>query len=87
MTKQELIKKTVDTLNILPEEKVKQIFDFTEFLQKQYEEHILQKGIHKLMDDSITYKFLEEEEDLYTVNDLKEIDKKLIQLFNISSEL
>ncbi len=64
MTKQELIKKTVDTLNILPEEKVKQIG-----------EHILQKGIHKLMDDSLTYKFLEEEEDLYTFNDLSRIKR------------
>lgn len=72
MTKHELIKKTVDTLNILPEDKIKQILDFVEFLQKQDEERILQQGIHKLMGDSITYKFLEEEEDVYTVNDLKE---------------
>lgn len=72
MTKHELIKKTVDTLAILPEDKIKQILDFVEFLQKQNEERVLQQGIHKLMDGSKTYKFLEEEEDLYTVDDLKE---------------
>lgn len=52
MTKHELIKKTVDTLTILPEEKIKQILDFVEFLQKQNEERVLQQGIHKLMGSS-----------------------------------
>ncbi len=52
MTKHELIKKTVDTLTILPEEKIKQILDFVDFLQKQNEERVLQHGIHKLMGSS-----------------------------------
>lgn len=36
------------------------------------ENQVITEGIQKLVTDSKAFKFLEEEEDLYSVNDLKE---------------
>jgi hypothetical protein len=72
MTKEGLIKKTLTALSKLPQEKVNEIADFTDYISKKYEEEILQKGIQKLVSDSKTFSYLESEETIYTVNDLKE---------------
>ena len=71
MTKQAIIEKTVKTLNILPAEKAEEVADFADFILKKHEEYILQKGIYKLAEDSETFNFLNEEEVLYSVNDVK----------------
>jgi hypothetical protein len=72
MTKESLIKKTLSTLSKLPQEKVNEIADFTDYISKKYEEEILQKGIQRLVSESKTFAYLESEENIYTVNDLKE---------------
>ncbi|MEQ6120170.1 hypothetical protein [Reichenbachiella sp. MALMAid0571] len=72
MTREVLIKKTIDNLAKLPDQKLKEVSDFAEFLLNRIENQLLTEGIQKLVSDSKTYKFLEREEDLYTVNDLKE---------------
>ncbi|MBI3814550.1 MAG: hypothetical protein HY279_08830 [Nitrospinae bacterium] len=72
MTKEILINKTVDYLKNLPDEKVAEVADFTEYLYQKYEEYIFNRGIRKLASESKSFEFLKEEEDLYTVNDLKE---------------
>ena len=73
MEKEKIIQRTIQRLRLLPENKIKEIDDFVEFLiQKHYEETSIQKGIEKITEESKSFKFLDEEEDLYTVNDLKE---------------
>ncbi|MBW6478876.1 MAG: hypothetical protein K0B37_05555 [Bacteroidales bacterium] len=72
MTKETLIKETLKTLSKLPDMKVKEVSDFAFFLLKKYDEEILQSGIENLVSKSQTYSFLKDEEDLYTVEDLKE---------------
>ncbi len=72
MTKEVLINRTVDYLKNLPDEKVAEVADFTEYLYQKYEEYILNRGIRKLVSESKSFEFLKEEEDLYTLNDLKE---------------
>jgi hypothetical protein len=72
MTKHILIDRALKSLNQLPEDKIKSVADFADFLLKRYEDEILSKGISKLVSDSKVYEFLENEEDLYSVNDLKE---------------
>ncbi len=47
-----------------------EVYDFVESLYRRYEEYILQKGIHELESSSKSYKFLEDEKDIYTVNDI-----------------
>jgi hypothetical protein len=71
MTKEALIKRTIHTLSGLPADKIREISDFAELLSQKYEEEILSEGIQKLVSESKSFKFLEEEEDLYSVKDLK----------------
>jgi len=72
MAKDILIKKTINTLSRLPQDKVQEVSDFADFILKKYDEDTLQKGLVKLMEDSKVFEFLKEEEDLYSLEDLKE---------------
>ena len=72
MTRDTLIKRTLNTLSKLPQNKVREVSDFADFILKKYDEGILQKGIEKLVGDSKAYDFLKDEEDLYLLEDLKE---------------
>ena len=72
MTKQALIKKTIVALEQLPQDKVSEVADYTDFILKKYDEQILQRGLEKLVSNSESFDFLKQEEDLYTDKDLKE---------------
>ena len=72
MSRETLIKKTFNTLSKLPQDKLKEVSDFADYILKRYDEEILQKGIEKLVSDSKAYSFLENEDELYFVEDLKE---------------
>ncbi len=72
MTKELLIDKTVDYLKNLPDNKVEEVADFTEYLFQKNEEYILNKGIQKLISNSRSFDFLKDDDDLYTLDDLKE---------------
>jgi hypothetical protein len=71
MTRETLIKHTIDNLAKLPDQKLKEVSDFAEFLLKRIENRIVTEGIQKLVTDSKTLKFLNDEEDLYSIEDLK----------------
>lgn len=73
MTRQAIIERTIKAMNELPEDKVEEISDFAEFVSKRYEEHSLTHSIQKLTADSQTFDFLNNEEDLYSVTDLREV--------------
>ncbi|MBV6643751.1 MAG: hypothetical protein KI791_23730 [Cyclobacteriaceae bacterium] len=72
MTKEALIDRTIKIISQLPQEKIKEVNDFADFILKKYDEEVLQKGIEKLVNDSKTFDFLIGEEDFYSVEDLKE---------------
>jgi len=57
---------------MLPDYKIRELNDFADFLLSRIDEKITVKGIQKLATDSKTFEFLKDEEDLYTINDLKE---------------
>lgn len=75
MTRDILIKKTLDNLTRLPDQKLREVSDFAEFLINKIEDKLLTEGIQKLPSDSKSFKFLEAEEDLYSKADLKEVYK------------
>lgn len=75
LTREKLIKTTIDRLLKLPDHKLKEVSDFTEFLLNKIEEKDLIVGIQKLTADSKSFKFLKNEEDLYSTTDLKEVYK------------
>ena len=72
MTKETLIKKTLQSLSKLPKEKVREVSDFADYILKKYDEEVLQKGIEIIVSKSDYYDLLKSEDDLYTVEDLKE---------------
>ncbi|NDC32012.1 MAG: hypothetical protein EBZ58_14010 [Bacteroidetes bacterium] len=72
MTKETLIRDTINSMNKLPLEKVKEINDFAEFLLAKIDENLLTEGIHHLVSNSGSFNFLQEEPDLYTDLDLIE---------------
>jgi len=72
MNRDTLIKQTLKNLSKLPQDKVREISDFADFIVKKHEEGTLQKGIEKLVGHSKSFDFLNEEEDLYSLDDLKE---------------
>ena len=72
MTRETLIKRTVENLSKLPDQRLKEVSDFAEFLLNRIENRLMTEGIQQLTADSKVFKFLEMEEDLYSVSDLKE---------------
>jgi hypothetical protein len=73
MTKQTIIERTIHAINQLPLNKAEEIVDFVDFIIKRYEEQLLTEGIQQLASEGQTFDFLNQEEDLYTVSDLKEV--------------
>lgn len=72
MTKQAIIEHTIEVINQLPEDKAAEIADFADLLIKQQDELHLNKDIQQLA-SSKSFDFLNDEEDLYTLSDLKEV--------------
>jgi hypothetical protein len=72
MERKELINKVMTKIKYLPDEKIEEVNDFAEFLLSRIDDKIISEGIKKLTSESKSFSFLKEEEDLYTVNDVKE---------------
>ena len=72
MNKEKIILKTIETLEKLPLDKIKEVNDFADFILSKLDDELLTKGIQKITEENNAFKFLEEEEDLYGVEDLKE---------------
>jgi len=73
MTRQAIIERTLKAINQLPENKAEEISDFADFVCKRYEEHLLTQGIQQLTVDNKAFDFLNDEEDLYSMSDVKEV--------------
>jgi hypothetical protein len=72
MDRQILIENTINKLKQLPDLKIKEVNDFVEFLSNKIDDKILLEGIQKITNDSKSFAFLNDDEDIYTVDDLKE---------------
>jgi hypothetical protein len=72
MNRQILIDNAIKKISQLPDLKIKEINDYADFLLSKIDDQIIRDGISKMITDSTTFDFLNEEEDLYTVEDLKE---------------
>jgi hypothetical protein len=71
MDKKSIIEKTVKAIEALPLERAGEISDFAEFMLKRFEEGLLSEDIQSLNSTSKSFDFLNDEEDLYKVSDLK----------------
>jgi len=72
MTKQKIIDKTIGAINQLPTNKAEEISDFADFILKKFEEEAITHNIQKIISDSSTFSFLSDDEDLYSMKDIKE---------------
>jgi len=72
MERQQVIDKTIQYLKILPENKVKEALDYIEYLYNKNEDSILTEGMMRLSAESGSFDFLEDEEELYTYDNIKE---------------
>ena len=73
MTRQAIINRTIKIISTLPDDKIREISDFADFIIKRYEETQLTLEIQKLSEQGQTFEFLKDEEDLYTEADLKKV--------------
>ncbi|GLU51804.1 DUF2281 domain-containing protein [Dyadobacter frigoris] len=75
MSRDALIKVAIENLSKLSDQKIKEVTDFAEFLLSKSEDSMLVEGIQKMASESKSFDFLNDEEDIYTIADLKEIYK------------
>ena len=73
MRRKVIIERTIKAINRLPEDKAEEISDFADFMIKRYDEQLLSESIQQLTSKSQAFQFLESEEELYTLSDLKEV--------------
>ncbi|MEN9684333.1 MAG: hypothetical protein RLZZ28_119 [Bacteroidota bacterium] len=73
MTRQAIIERTLKAINQLPEDKAEEISDFADFVIARHEEGKLTEAIQQLSAESKSFDFLETEEELYSIADLKEV--------------
>ena len=72
MIREAIIERTIQIINQLPEDKALEIADFADFIIKKHEEQLLTDNIKKVVVESETFNFLNEEDSIYSVSDLKE---------------
>ena len=71
MSKEEMIAKTIAAMQKLPADKVAEVSDFADFILQRKEDKEITEGIAQISIQAKSYKFLDEEEELYTLNDVK----------------
>ena len=73
MTKELIIERTLKAINQLPDDKAEEISDFADFVFKRHEEQELSKGLQSIVSESEAFNFLNDEQEIYSVADLKEV--------------
>ena len=71
MERDVLVQKTIRKIEQLPMMRIREVNDFVEFIIRKTDDALITKGLQKLSSSGHTYDFLDNEPELYTVNDLK----------------
>ena len=70
----ELIKRTIRIMSRVSVESAQEICEFAEKIESKYNSNIAgQISLHLITSSNATFKFLENEEDLYNLNEIKPI--------------
>lgn len=72
MSREAILIKTIGSLSRLPDSKLQEVADFADLLMSQLESGMVTDGIAQLASDAKAFRFLEDDEDLYSISDLKE---------------
>jgi hypothetical protein len=72
MKKEKMLKDTIDKLRLLDETNLQEANDFVEFLLHKVSDKELTQEIQQQAQEGKSFEFLNEEEELYSIKDLKE---------------
>lgn len=72
MSREELIKTTIENLKQLSDTKIQEVSDYVSFLSSKIDDKIISEGIKKITSNSKAYDFLQDEDELYKVSDIIE---------------
>ena len=72
MNREILLDRTIGNISLLPDWRIKEVSDYVDFLLKSFESKEITEGIMKLVEDSKSFNFLNDEEELYDESDLIE---------------
>jgi molybdenum cofactor biosynthesis enzyme MoaA len=75
MKRGNLIREIIVNMSKLPNQNLMELSNFIDFLMSKNENLQLVEGIQKLSIDSKAFRFIEDEEELYSLEDLKEVYK------------
>lgn len=73
MTKQMIIERILNSINKMPNEKAEEIADYAEVVLRRFKKQEFPKDIEQKVSKSETFGFLKDEDDIYTISDLKEL--------------
>ncbi len=72
MNREILINKTISKISLLPDSRLKEIYDYVDLILKSYDDKKITEGIMKLTSESKSFDFLNDEEEIYDESDLIE---------------
>jgi hypothetical protein len=72
MSREELIKTTLENLKQLSDNKIQEVSDYVSFLSGRIDDKIISEGIKEITSNTKPYLFLQDEEELYQVCDVIE---------------
>ena len=75
MSKEKMLKNTIAKLQQLDKSNLKEANDFVDFLLTKVSNRELTKEIQKQAEEGKAFSFLQDEEELYSIQDLKETNK------------
>ena len=71
MERELLMEKTIRGIEQLPTMRVREVNDFVEFIVRKADDALITEGLQQLSSCSRAYDFLDNEPELYSVNDLR----------------
>ena len=71
MEREVLMEKTIRTIKQLPTTRIREVSDFVEFIIRRTDDALITEGLQQLSSRSQAFDFLNNEPELYSVNDLK----------------
>ncbi len=72
MEREVLMKKTIRRLEQLPTKRIQEVNDFVEFIIQRTDDALITEGLQQLSSSGHAFDFLNDEPELYSINDLKE---------------
>ncbi|MDI1317991.1 hypothetical protein [Flavobacterium sp.] len=72
MSREELLKVTIENLNHLSDKDLEEVSEYVSNLSAKMDDNILNEGIKCIVSNSKSYEFLQDDEELYKVSDIKE---------------